>query len=117
MDIKHCSSCGRPFEKQKRFEKNWDEIKYCSAKCRKERLESKQLELEEFILKKLQSVSNICPSQITTEFYGEEKMKQMMEPIRCACRRLHLANKLKITQKKKTVSSLNFRGPIRVEKI
>ena len=116
MDIKHCSSCGRPFEKQKRFEKNWCEIKYCSAKCRKERLETKQVKLEEFILEKLTSVTNICPSQISSEFYGKEKMKQMMEPIRCACRRLHLNKKLKITQKKKPISSLNFRGPIRLEK-
>ena len=117
MDIKHCSSCGRPFEKQKRFEKNWDEIKYCSAKCRKERLETKQIELEEFMLKKLTTVSNICPSQVAEEFYGKDKMKQMMEPIRCAYRRLHLAKRLKITQKKKQLTSLNFRGPIRIEKL
>jgi len=117
MDIKHCSSCGRPFEKQKRFEKNWDEIKYCSAKCRKERLETKQKDLEEFILKKLTTVTNICPSQIASELYGEEKMKQMMEPVRCACRRLQQAKRLKITQNKKPVTSLNFRGPVRIEKL
>ena len=98
------------------LKKNWDEIKYCSAKCRKERLETKQNELEEFILKKLTIVSNICPSQIATELYGEDKMKQMIEPVRCACRRLHQAKRLKITQNKKPVTSLNFRGPIRIEK-
>ena len=116
METKHCNSCGRPFDKQKRFEKNWDEIKYCSAKCRKEKLEKNQTELEVFIIEKLSLVSNICPSQIATEFFGKDRMKQMMEPVRCACRRLHLADKIKITQGNKPIKTLNFRGPIRITK-
>ena len=115
MEIKHCNSCGRPFNKQKRHEKNWDEIKYCSAKCRKERLETKQNELEEFILEKLTTVSNICPSQIALEIYGKETLRQMMEPVRCACRRLHLRKKIIITQSKRPIKDLNFRGPIRIK--
>ena len=115
METKYCNSCGRPFNKQKRFQKNWEEIKYCSAKCRKDRLELKQVELEDFILKRLKSVSNICPSEIAIELYGKEKMRQMMEPVRCACRRLHLRKKIIITQSKKPIKDLNFRGPIRIQ--
>ena len=115
MEIKHCASCARPFERQKKFEKNWDEIKYCSSKCRREKLEKKQSDLEKLITQKLEMVTNICPSQIAREEFGD-KWKEQMEPIRCACRRLHLAEEILITQNKKAVTTLNFRGPIRIQK-
>lgn len=32
---KICIVCNRPFEWRKKWEKVWDEVKYCSQKCRK----------------------------------------------------------------------------------
>lgn len=31
---KICASCGLPFAWRKKWEKNWDEVKYCSDRCR-----------------------------------------------------------------------------------
>ncbi|TDE15236.1 DUF2256 domain-containing protein [Dyadobacter psychrotolerans] len=31
---KRCIVCGRPFAWRKKWEKVWDEVKYCSDKCR-----------------------------------------------------------------------------------
>lgn len=31
---KVCVSCNRPFAWRKKWEKVWDEVKYCSDKCR-----------------------------------------------------------------------------------
>ncbi|MGR3504065.1 DUF2256 domain-containing protein [Pseudaestuariivita sp.] len=31
---KVCVTCGRPFEWRKKWEKVWDEVKYCSKACR-----------------------------------------------------------------------------------
>lgn len=31
---KICFTCKRPFEWRKKWEKNWDNVKYCSKKCR-----------------------------------------------------------------------------------
>ena len=31
---KLCLVCDRPFTLRKKFEKNWNEVKYCSQKCR-----------------------------------------------------------------------------------
>ena len=31
---KICVSCGRPFTWRKKWEKVWDEVKYCSDRCR-----------------------------------------------------------------------------------
>ncbi|MEP1229601.1 MAG: DUF2256 domain-containing protein [Litorimonas sp.] len=37
LPIKDCSVCGRPFTWRKRWEKVWDEVKYCSEKCKRQR--------------------------------------------------------------------------------
>jgi len=31
---KLCPACNRPFAWRKKWEKNWDEVKYCSERCR-----------------------------------------------------------------------------------
>lgn len=32
---KNCKTCQLPFSWRKKWEKNWDEVLYCSDKCRK----------------------------------------------------------------------------------
>ena len=32
---KTCVVCGRPFKWRKKWERVWDEVKYCSEKCRR----------------------------------------------------------------------------------
>ncbi|MGD9888982.1 MAG: DUF2256 domain-containing protein [Halothiobacillaceae bacterium] len=34
---KICAHCARPFAWRKKWEKVWDEVKYCSEACRKQR--------------------------------------------------------------------------------
>ena len=112
---KHCSSCGRPMENLEKLERNLD-VKYCSKLCRKEKLDKVDVELEAYILKRLLDVrpSNICPSQISRERFGDE-WKQHHQSVVKASRRLMLRDKILITQKKKKVSTLNFKGPIRIQ--
>ena len=31
---KTCATCGKPFTWRKKWEKVWDEVKYCSDRCR-----------------------------------------------------------------------------------
>jgi len=33
---KICATCGKPFTWRKKWEKVWDEVKYCSDRCRSE---------------------------------------------------------------------------------
>lgn len=33
---KPCQHCGRPFSWRKKWERVWDEVKYCSDRCRGE---------------------------------------------------------------------------------
>ncbi|MEQ8702404.1 MAG: DUF2256 domain-containing protein [Phaeodactylibacter sp.] len=36
LPTKACLHCGRPFTWRKKWEKVWDEVKYCSERCRRE---------------------------------------------------------------------------------
>ncbi|MFN7491271.1 MAG: DUF2256 domain-containing protein [Cyclobacteriaceae bacterium] len=34
LPTKTCTVCGRPFSWRKKWEKVWEDVKYCSDKCR-----------------------------------------------------------------------------------
>ena len=35
LPTKICASCGRPFAWRKKWERSWDEVRYCSDRCRR----------------------------------------------------------------------------------
>ncbi|MBP6459309.1 MAG: DUF2256 domain-containing protein [Crocinitomicaceae bacterium] len=35
LPVKSCLTCGRPFTWRKKWEKDWEKVKYCSQKCKK----------------------------------------------------------------------------------
>ena len=37
LPSKLCASCGRPFVWRKKWAKDWDNVKYCSERCRRQR--------------------------------------------------------------------------------
>jgi hypothetical protein len=34
---KRCATCGRPFSWRKKWERDWDQVRHCSDRCRKRR--------------------------------------------------------------------------------
>ncbi len=34
---KTCKGCGRPFTWRRKWERDWDQVRYCSDKCRRQR--------------------------------------------------------------------------------
>lgn len=36
LPTKVCAHCGRPFTWRKKWERVWDEVKYCSDRCRRD---------------------------------------------------------------------------------
>ncbi len=42
LPAKTCATCGKPFAWRKKWEKVWDEVKYCSDRCRADRAPAKQ---------------------------------------------------------------------------
>jgi hypothetical protein len=37
LPVRVCASCGRPFSWRKKWARNWDQVRYCSDRCRRER--------------------------------------------------------------------------------
>ena len=35
LPTKQCATCGLPFTWRKKWEKVWDEVRYCSERCRR----------------------------------------------------------------------------------
>ena len=35
LPSKDCASCGLPFTWRKKWERDWDSVKYCSERCRR----------------------------------------------------------------------------------
>lgn len=37
LPTKVCATCGRPFTWRKKWARDWDEVRYCSEACRRNR--------------------------------------------------------------------------------
>lgn len=111
--MKTCARCGRIIEPRKKWARNWDEIKYCGEKCRKNKVKDN---LEEQILELLKlrgAGKTICPSEVLPDEFKQNKEK--MEEVRNAARRLVAQGKLVITQKGNVVDPSAAKGPIRLK--
>lgn len=116
LPTKICETCGRTFAWRKKWERSWDEVRYCSDLCRREkpgdldaRLEAAILEL----LSKRDRGATICPSEAARAVEPDD-WKPLMERTRRAARRLARQDKVLITQGGKPVDPDGVRGPIRL---
>lgn len=113
--MKTCLKCGRVIEPRKKWARNWDQIKYCSERCRKTKspldshFETEILEL----LKKRGYGKTICPSEILPP--DLKTNTEIMEQVRQAARRLVAKGVIVITQKGHIVNPSTARGPIRLK--
>ncbi|CAJ0700624.1 MULTISPECIES: DUF2256 domain-containing protein [Ralstonia] len=41
LPSKHCVHCGLPFTWRKKWARDWDAVKYCSERCRREAAQGK----------------------------------------------------------------------------
>lgn len=117
-DAKTCLSCGRQMAWRKSWERNWDEVKYCSQACRKRKVSPVDAELEDCILAVLDSRkfgASMCPSEAARAVGGGD-WRSLMEPARRAARRLVEAGDVEITQQGHVVDPSHAKGPIRIRR-
>lgn len=120
-DPKTCASCGRRIEWRKKWERNWDDVRYCSSACRSRKIRTVDTELERAILSLLErrsSGATICPSEAAKQVGGpnEADWRELMEPARSAARRLVAEGSVVITQKGHIVDPSTAKGPIRIRR-
>lgn len=113
---KTCVVCGRIMQWRKKWERSWDEVRYCSTACRRRGVQSVDHELESAIVELLSGRprgTSICPNDAARVVGGAE-WEQFAEPARAAARRLTAAGRTEITQAGRVVDPSTAKGPIRI---
>lgn len=116
---KFCAACGRRMIWRKRWASNWESVKYCSDRCRRDGVDARDLALEAAILRLLDARAvgaTICPSE-AARAVGGESWRGLMERARSAARRLTVRGQVEITQRGGAVDASAARGPIRVRRV
>lgn len=118
---KTCQSCGRTIEWRKKWERDWDSVRYCSSACRKRGVSAVDLQLEAAIselLAQRAASATICPSDAARLVAGTDgtAWRHLMEPARRAARRLVDRGEVVITQGGHVVDPSTARGPIRIRR-
>lgn len=111
---KPCARCGRTISWRRRWARDWEQVRYCSDRCRALRARA-NADDETAILALLAARANgasICPSEILPA--DQRRDRARMERVREAARRLVHAGRIEILQRGQVVSPDAFRGPIRL---
>ena len=116
---KPCAACGRTITWRRKWERDWDAVRYCSGACRRAGVSPTDLALERAVLALLQARAGgatICPSE-AARAVGGEGWRDLMEPARAAARRLVASGDAEITQGGAVVDPSTAKGPIRVRRV
>ena len=116
--------CGRTITWRKKWERSWDDVKYCSEACRRQKLRPVDHDLSAAILELLDQRkvgATICPSEAARavanrQGLADDGWRELMEPARRAARRLVADEMVVITQKGHVVDPSTAKGPIRIRR-
>ncbi|WP_419807165.1 DUF3253 domain-containing protein [Terriglobus sp.] len=117
---KTCVACGRAMEWRKKWERDWENVRFCSDACRKHKPGARDQALEEATLRLLRergAGKTICPSEAARAVAGDaahEVWEPLMEPARAAARRLVARGEVVITQGGAIVDPSTAKGAIRI---
>ena len=117
-ETKPCAACGRTITWRRKWERDWDSVRYCSDSCRRTKVSPTARALEESIRSLLAACAHgatICPSE-AARAVGGEQWRDLMEPARAAARRLVVAGEVVITQGGTVVDPSKAKGPIRIRR-
>jgi hypothetical protein len=109
---KSCESCGREIKYRKKWSRDWEKVKFCSAESRQNKMKFDFREPIFSLLQQRQVGHTICPSEVLPAEQKNDRV--MMEHVRRSARLLAAINLIEITQKGKVVDPQSFRGPIRL---
>lgn len=107
---KTCASCGRRIEWRHKWADTWDDVRYCSAACRRRGVTPQDEELEERILGLLASRAVLAEADVT----GDEPDQR--EPVRRAARRLVARGAAVLVQRGTVVDPSTAKGPVQIRR-
>lgn len=118
-DTKTCAGCGRTIEWRKKWERDWDDVRWCSHACRRAGLTETDRALERTVLELLEQRARgatICPSE-AARAVGGEAWRPLMEPARAAARRLVATGDVEVVQGGTAADPSKAKGPIRIRRV
>ena len=110
--------CGRRITWRKAWARDWEQVRYCSAGCRRRGLETSDAELEAAIRHLLAgraASATICPSEAARRVAPDD-WRPLMEPARMAARRLVARGEVQVVQGGRVVDPSTAKGPIRIRR-
>ncbi|MCW2614732.1 MAG: hypothetical protein JWN08_1726 [Frankiales bacterium] len=116
---KPCERCGRTITWRKKWERDWDSVRFCSEACKRQRPGPTDTALETSLLDLLAHrarEASVCPSEAARAVGGED-WRPLMEPARAAARRLVARGQVEITQGGRVVDGSTAKGPVRVRRL
>lgn len=111
-------TCGRTITWRKKWARDWDDVRYCSAGCRRHPPADTDRRLEEAIDALLDARARgatVCPSE-AARAVDPDDWRDLMEPARRAARRMVEAGVVDITRGGRVVDPSTARGPIRIRR-
>ena len=115
---KTCASCGRTMTWRASWASNWEEVRYCSDRCRRRKGRPVDADLEAAIRRLLAAAprgATICPSEAARSV-DPQGWRDLTESARAAARRLVASGEVEIMQGGKVVDPSRCKGPIRIRR-
>jgi hypothetical protein len=103
---------------RKAWARDWLQVRYCSAGCRRRGLTASDGDLEAAIRDLLAArarTATICPSEAARRV-DPEGWRGLMEPARMAARRLVAQGEVEVVQGGRAVDPSTAKGPIRIRR-
>ncbi|GAB2587785.1 DUF2256 domain-containing protein [Microlunatus antarcticus] len=112
---KTCASCGRRIEWRQKWAKNWDDVRYCSDACRRRKLTSVDVRLEELlrVLVRKGGRQGVDPDD-AARCVDPQAWQALHEPARRAARRLVAAEVAVMVQNGRVVDPSTAKGAVRI---
>jgi len=115
---KSCRSCGRQITWRKKWARDWDQVIYCSDKCRRRGVSEHDRELEVSIRRLLAGRlrAGLISDSDAARAVAPDGWSELVEPARRAARRLTVAGEVEIIQQGLVVDPPTAKGSFSIRR-
>ncbi|SEC98511.1 hypothetical protein SAMN04489844_3402 [Nocardioides exalbidus] len=115
---KTCASCGRRIEWRKKWERDWEQVRYCSSACRRRGVTPVDRALEDALLELSRSAGartvDVSEAARAVAASTGTPRRELEEPARRAARRLVERGEVTVVQRGRVVDPSTAKGPMSV---
>lgn len=115
-NAKVCPVCGRSFAWRRKWAEDWDRVRFCSQRCRREGVSALDERIERAILDLVRERGrgkSICPSE-AARAVEPDAWKPLMPRVHNAARRLARAGRIQISAKGRRIEPDDLHGAVRL---